>query len=255
MAETKACRLLMLSCSQRKRPGAGLLPAIDRYDGPIYRVLRRYQRGFSTSNPQGNSLPDVYILSAKYGLISADQPIVDYERRMTAQRADELRPRVLADLHDLLRTNTSYQVIFFCMGREYWQVFQGWDASYRPMLSVVKAEGSMGGKQAQLHDWLHGAPPASPAAVHDGVARIRGVEVDLTTQQVLEVARRALRSDRKNAARFHSWYVPIDGQRVAPKWLVSQLTGLMVNGNSDSALVPSRAISHSGLPGTVVVGL
>ena len=34
-------KLLLISCSQRKREDEGLLPAIDRYDGPAYRCLRK----------------------------------------------------------------------------------------------------------------------------------------------------------------------------------------------------------------------
>jgi len=37
-------RLLILSCSQRKRPDPSLLPAIERYNGPPFQVLRRYLR-------------------------------------------------------------------------------------------------------------------------------------------------------------------------------------------------------------------
>lgn len=52
---------------------------------------------------QQDSLPpDVYILSAQYGLISSEQPIDYYEQRMTAQRAEELRPRVLVDFSTVL---------------------------------------------------------------------------------------------------------------------------------------------------------
>ena len=32
---------------------------------------------------------------------------------------------------------------------------------------VGQAEGSMGGKQAQLYDWLYGAPPSAPSNVHN----------------------------------------------------------------------------------------
>jgi hypothetical protein len=60
-------RLLILACSQRKNPARGKLPAIDRYDGPAFRVLRKYSRD-SAAN-----LPTVLILSAKHGLIAADQ--------------------------------------------------------------------------------------------------------------------------------------------------------------------------------------
>src|SRR5882672_5914224 len=37
-------RALVLACSQRKNPHASLMPAIDRYDGPAFRVLHRYLR-------------------------------------------------------------------------------------------------------------------------------------------------------------------------------------------------------------------
>jgi hypothetical protein len=36
--------LLIVSCSQRKRPDPGLLPALDRYDGGHFRILREAQR-------------------------------------------------------------------------------------------------------------------------------------------------------------------------------------------------------------------
>ena len=37
-------RLLILSCSQRKRPDRVLLPALERYDGPVFRMLRKFLR-------------------------------------------------------------------------------------------------------------------------------------------------------------------------------------------------------------------
>ena len=36
--------MLILACSRRKRPDEGLLPAIERYDGPTFCVLRRFLR-------------------------------------------------------------------------------------------------------------------------------------------------------------------------------------------------------------------
>src|SRR5690242_19808152 len=89
-------RLLILSCSQRKRVTQDTLPAIKRYDGPAFRVLRRYLQCKSLDTPE------IRILSAEYGLISQEQPITCYDRKMTAQRAEELRPRVLAELKHLL---------------------------------------------------------------------------------------------------------------------------------------------------------
>ena len=85
-------RLLILACSQRKRPDKGLLPAVERYDGPAFRVLRRFLR----HSP--SKAPDVLILSAEHGLIPHDLPIAAYDRKMAPTRAHELRPLVLAEL-------------------------------------------------------------------------------------------------------------------------------------------------------------
>jgi hypothetical protein len=35
-------RMLILACSQRKLLDEGLLPAVERYDDPAFRVLRRF---------------------------------------------------------------------------------------------------------------------------------------------------------------------------------------------------------------------
>ena len=56
-------RLLIMACSARKRATEDLLPAIDRYDGPAFRVLRKY-----LSHAERPGLT-VMILSAKYCLL------------------------------------------------------------------------------------------------------------------------------------------------------------------------------------------
>src|SRR5215211_4455445 len=85
-------RMLILACSRRKRPEEDLLPAVERYDGPAFRVLRRFLR----ESP--SKAPDILILSAEHGLIPHDLPIAAYDRKMTEARAHELRPLVLAEL-------------------------------------------------------------------------------------------------------------------------------------------------------------
>lgn len=68
-------QLLILSCTKRKRQDPGLLPAVDRYDEPSFRLLRRFRE-------HGLELPDVFVLSARYGLIHYEKPIPDYEVRV-----------------------------------------------------------------------------------------------------------------------------------------------------------------------------
>jgi hypothetical protein len=51
----------------------------------------------------------------------------------------------------------------------------------------------------------------------------------LTPEQVFETARESLAETSDGPNRYQTWYVMIDGQRVAAKWLVSQITGLPVS--------------------------
>src|SRR5205809_655479 len=81
-------RLLVLSCSLKKRADPGVLPAIERYDGPCFRVLRRYLRGSPAA------VPEVRLLSAEYGLLRPDELLPVYDRRMTASRSRELAAQV-----------------------------------------------------------------------------------------------------------------------------------------------------------------
>ncbi len=220
-------RLLFLSCSQRKRVEPGLLPAIERYDGPLFRVLRRYIQSDSSQN--GNISPDIYILSAEFGLIPANHPTPNYDRRMTAERVEALRSCVLDSVRDLLHENTSYRELFLCMGREYRRVLDGWEVLVLRDLDVHWAGGSIGKQQGQLYDWLYGFPPPKPMSAGIGFACIRGVEVNITSEQALEFARRALQTDDKGATNYRMWYVRVDDKAISPKWLVSRLTGLRVN--------------------------
>jgi hypothetical protein len=125
-----------------------------------------------------------------------------------------------------------YGELFLCMSHNYLRALEGYDTLASAGLSVQVAACSMGQQLSRLHDWLHGAPPAqsevADASIQQGKARIRGIEVELAPEQVFDVARRVLAKKPCGAARHYAWYVMVDNQRVSPKWLVSQLTGLPV---------------------------
>ena len=110
-------RLLMLGCSERKVGTCGRLPAFQRYDGPAYRVYRKFLRDDSDAD----SSVDLYVLSAKYGLISGDILIPDYDLRMTQERAAQLKPAVKRSLA-LIFTLHRYDEIFVSMGKVYREV-------------------------------------------------------------------------------------------------------------------------------------
>jgi hypothetical protein len=139
--------LLIVACSQRKRSDVGLLPAIERYDGVSFRVLRKARReGYW---PEGL---DVLIVSAKYGLITASTPIADYDQRMTRHRASALRTQVMQRLHTYSRENV-YREVYVDLGRDYRPAAEALDEPFEGS-RVLCAEGRIGERLAQLRGWL-----------------------------------------------------------------------------------------------------
>ena len=68
-------RVIVVSCSRAKSPNAGTMPALARYNGPMFQMLRK----------QLPKYPDVLLLivSAKYGLITGETLIEDYDVRLS----------------------------------------------------------------------------------------------------------------------------------------------------------------------------
>lgn len=232
----KSHNLLVVGCSRQKRPDAGLMPAIDRYDGPVIRVLRKFLRVSSTQS----NLLDTYVLSAQFGLISTSTPIPSYDRRMTAQRAQELSPCVLSALAQLFESR-SYREAYLCVGREYLSCLSDYETVVPEYTKVHVAEGTLGERQYRLRQWLYKEqePVDEPMKQSDlvtgtGPVRLRGIEVTLTADDAIAKGRLALQGSREWPHNFRTWYVDIDGNRVAPKWLASQITGLSVGGFGSS---------------------
>jgi hypothetical protein len=237
-------RLLILGCSQRKSPEPGLLPALERYDGPAFRVLRKFMRN---SPPQASRTLGIHILSAEFGLISAYQRIPHYDQRMTLQRAIQLQPQVLEEFSGLLQ-NLGCRELLISLGRDYVTAIDGYAQLVPSGVNIIIASGTIGRRLATLHDWLYGNRPSvrpSGGVFASGKARVRGVSLELTQQQVLTAARRGLQARRGDPYHFQSWYVSVDGQQVSPKWLVSQLTQLPLSDfTTDEA---RRVLSQLGI--------
>jgi hypothetical protein len=139
--------LVILSCSQRKRSDPGLMPAVERYDGASFRVLRKAKReGYWPENL------DVLILSAKHGLLEPEALIEDYDSRMTRDRAIALQPAVAADLNRRL-VQLSYHEVFINLGQNY-LIAIGEPAEVFDNLPVIYARGRIGERIRQLKMWL-----------------------------------------------------------------------------------------------------
>jgi hypothetical protein len=139
--------MIVMACSATKRDDPGELPAIDRYDGPMWRTLRA-----SLAELGERPLPEVWFLSARYGFHPATLPIVHYDGVLTEARA-----------RDLLRMPSSNHVAFAEEVRRHDRVLFAGGAIYRdtmlraaPMvrlLSETDGEG-IGHHRAQLRAWI-----------------------------------------------------------------------------------------------------
>jgi hypothetical protein len=140
--------LLLIACSQRKRLDPEPLPALERYDGNTYRVIRKLQR-----EDRWPFLVDVVILSAEFGLIDADKSIPYYERRMDRARAAELRSTVLATLQERLKGNQQYDSVYVDLGGDYLPAIDGIESLCNGT-SIVCAQGRIGQRLSNLKQWL-----------------------------------------------------------------------------------------------------
>jgi hypothetical protein len=138
---------LVLDCSSRKVPTTGRVPAIDRYDGVAYRVVKRLQR-----LGQYPDDVDLIIVSAKYGVIPHDHPIPDYDLRMTPERAREQADQNREFLTGLLKRH-SYGEVFISAGKDYLLALEPFDAWQQGTRVRVNA-GTLGLQLKKLRAWL-----------------------------------------------------------------------------------------------------
>ncbi len=146
--EQSARKLLLVACSQRKLRTKGLLPAIERYDGVNYRVIRKAMReGYFPPNV------DIKILSAKFGLIDAQERIPWYDQRMNKERAVELNPKVMQRLKRSVSRN-GYLEIHINMGKVYLLAMDGLQNVVNSDITIKYAKGGIGEKAKAMKEWL-----------------------------------------------------------------------------------------------------
>jgi len=153
--------LLVLGCSSTKLQTQGNLPAIDRYDGPTYRVLRSFLRESTWPYPLS-----IAVLSAKYGLIGGLTSIGNYDQRMDRDRAQELSGR---STETLIKWGKSHSQVSLVLGKDYLPALNFEQLRSQGVRSSI-IEGSIGIKLNHLHGVLHnlqktprsGAPAPPP---------------------------------------------------------------------------------------------
>jgi hypothetical protein len=223
-------RCLILGCSKSKREEPQTLPALERYDGPTFLVVRKF---LAETPPEAHDV-EIYMLSAKYGLISADEKIANYDQKMTKPRASSLQPEVLTRLQGIFVRD--FNEIFISLSQLYLQALDGFKSFVPDGTKVIISQASMGRRLTELKRWLYRLPEGAIASereestVHTtGQATLRGQEIEATAEEVMALARQALEDERGKPYNFRSWYALVDGEKVNTKWLASLLSGLEVS--------------------------
>jgi len=126
------------------------MEAFRRYDGPAYRVLRKHYDGQA---PRDGLLGEraglqVYILSAKFGLIPSYADITHYDQRMTPARA--LLMSAWVEQAKQFRELLADSELFVVAGADYRTVLDAWADG----IAYRRAVGGIGEQLGQLKRWL-----------------------------------------------------------------------------------------------------
>ncbi|MFL6284574.1 MAG: DUF6884 domain-containing protein [Pyrinomonadaceae bacterium] len=145
--DAPARRLLLLSCSARKKKPDGLVPAWELYDGVAFQVVKRVarERGLPTCT-------DLLILSALHGVIEPSTPIGYYDLRMTSAAAAAQRAMNLTRLRELTAGKT-YGEIYLMMGRTYLEALSP-TSEWGGRAQVIHHPKSIGLMLRELKMWL-----------------------------------------------------------------------------------------------------
>lgn len=226
-------RIVITSCSQRKKTDQELLPAIQRYDGPGFRLLRKYMNN-------SNERLDIYILSAKYGLLSQTTQIPFYDQKLNKSSQKEFIENVLYQAEQIFSSINSNE-FFVNLGSLYLRFFNPVIKKISQSNSLVLTAGASGKRLAEMHDWLYrnNSPLLNeqiPKSLEKEVF-IKGIRLQTNEEEIRDIVRREIAANgSRDLQNYHSWFVPIDNLKISPKWLISKLSSLPVgNFHSDQA--------------------
>lgn len=135
--------LLVQSCSATKNQVTEPTRALDVYDGYFFRIIKKAKREGAF-----DSDIDICILSAKYGIIDAEDAIKTYDQRMTPSRAEELRESVTDDIRKRVEEK-EYGEVVLNLGKDYLRAVDGLPGRCDVDISTVQG-GGIGEKGKQL---------------------------------------------------------------------------------------------------------
>ena len=146
-------KLLIMGCSAGKNPVECAVEASKLYKGGLWNVLNK-NLGGADKVPEaiGGAGIDLHILSAKHGLIPADELIENYDQLLTKGRASEILgdKKMTQNISDVLGRYEPENV-FVAAGKDYRELIK--KTMNREYPTFQGARG-IGDQRKQLKEWL-----------------------------------------------------------------------------------------------------
>lgn len=139
-------QLLLISCSKNKRNDQSV--AIEMYDGPYYKIVRKLIR-----EGKFPETLDILILSAKYGLVKSNDWLEYYDQIMTQERAKELNSVVLVGLENAFR-DVKYSDFYINLGENYMKAIEGYQSIVPKYVTVIVSQGEIGMRMSAMKKWI-----------------------------------------------------------------------------------------------------
>lgn len=142
-------RLLIISSSEKQKGDpVSPVPAIERYDGLIFQVIKKLNR--EEHFPKDI---EVLIVFSKYGLLGPEDKIPYPDELMTFKAAKQHRSNFLQKLKSELQQK-KYSENFVNLGSIYLKSIEGFEEFTNA--KVVYASGRLGQRAKQTRQWITG---------------------------------------------------------------------------------------------------
>lgn len=142
-------RLILLSASRRRSNNPKTIPAIERYQGVYFRVLKKYLREGRLRNT------DILIVSEKFGVLRPEDKVPyhkPFEGKLGKEEVQKARQANLTKLAEIF-SKKRYSEIFVVCGREFQKLIEGFQNLTNT--KVVFCEGAgLGPKAQNLKEWI-----------------------------------------------------------------------------------------------------
>jgi hypothetical protein len=207
--------LLILGCSLAKKEEAG--PAIEVYDGPIFRTVRRRL-------PEIDWPLDVWIISAKHGVLRQTDWIANYDEVLLTTANSGFREKTEHQLADMLPSALN-RVLILAPKRYIAQIPLELISDRSEKFEVFSDR--LGRCQARLLEWL-GIDNIRKAHVPISLGPLGKFSKPIDKIFIHEAAQK-LAEKCSSASQVIQWYALIEDQRIPAKKLTSVLTGVPVS--------------------------